>query len=28
MYLRWQSSSLSLLTPWYIEDNKISYYFP
>ncbi|PSV99440.1 tryptophanase leader peptide [Photobacterium lipolyticum] len=28
MYLKWQSSLLSLLTPWYIEDYKISYHFP
>jgi len=28
MYLKWDISSLPLLTPWYVEDHKISYYFP
>ncbi|WP_414811574.1 tryptophanase leader peptide [Photobacterium profundum] len=28
MYLKWQLSTLSSLMPWYIEDYKISYYFP
>ncbi|WP_442958480.1 tryptophanase leader peptide [Photobacterium frigidiphilum] len=28
MYFKWQHSIFSSLKPWYIEDYKISYYFP